>query len=82
MKPHTITRWGLLIRSHNRLDGLREHLDFADGLPLLFLTRKAARAFSERHYAYMRERKDLRAEPHGWLMPRPVRVTVTVETAT
>ncbi len=44
-----------------------------------FLTRKAAREWAEKHFGYIKGRKDLRIEPHCWRMPRPVRVKVTVE---
>lgn len=70
-------RWGLLWRSRNRLDGLKEYLMY-DGraLPVLFVTRSDARAWAERQYGYIRHRADLRREPHGWMLPRPVRVSI------
>lgn len=52
------------------------HLLFNNGLPLLFKTRDDARAYAAREYGYIKKRPDLRAFPHGWRMPRPVRVTV------
>jgi hypothetical protein len=69
--------WGALFRSRNRLSGYREHLcgdDFCR--PLLFRTRAEARAWINKRYGYIRTRKDLRAEPHGWLFPKAVRVEV------
>lgn len=44
----------------------------------LFNTRRQCRAWIEEAWGYLRTRPDLRAEPHGWRMPRPVRVSVTV----
>lgn len=68
-------------RSDNRLDGKRTHLLThwkTSALPALFLTRKEARQFIESEYGYLRERHDLKAEPHGWKMPLPVRVRVSL----
>jgi len=45
----------------------------------LFRTRRAARDYIRRHYGYIAQRADLQAQPHGWRMPRPVRVRVTLE---
>jgi hypothetical protein len=46
---------------------------------LTFKTRAAALAFINDRYGYIRDRADLRREPHGWRMPIPVRVRITVE---
>lgn len=71
--------WVLLWRSVNRLDGVTEHIvNGMDCLPKLFYTRVQAIAFREEHYADLR-RKDLRSEPHGWRLPRPVRATIKAE---
>jgi hypothetical protein len=42
----------------------------------LFRTRHDCRAFIEERYGYIRTRSDLRREPHGWMVPRAVRVEV------
>ncbi len=68
-------RWGLLRRYENRLDGYREHIMFENCLPLLFLTRDAARKYASENYYYYKC-PDLRREPHGWKMPIPVRVKI------
>ena len=76
----TKVRWAVQWRSENKTDGYREYL-FSDGCACgtqLFETRAAARAFIEYQYAFLRDRPDLKREPHGWKMPRPVRVSVTV----
>lgn len=53
---------------------LRREIEAA--LVKLFASREAARSFAVTHYGYIRTRRDLRAEPHGWRKPAPVRVTV------
>ncbi len=49
---------------------------------MLFRTRAECRAWIDEHYGYIRTRADLRAEPHGWRMPRAVKVRVVLEAAT
>lgn len=79
--PRTKERWGVLWLSENRLDGTTRHVMWEAGLPLLFETRREARVWIEHRHGYIRGRSDLRAEPHGWRMPRAVRVRVTIEAA-
>ena len=78
---NTRTLWGVLWRSDNLVDRRTEHLMGTPelGLPVMFKTRRECREHIEARYGYIRGRKDLRAEPHGWLMPKAVKVTVTVE---
>lgn len=47
--------------------------------PLLFKTRRSARAEIARRWGYIARRPDLRRAPCNWRMPAPVRVRVTVE---
>ena len=47
-------------------------------LPLLFRTRREARAWIEEKYGYIKTRKDLRSAPHHWRLPTAVLVTVTL----
>lgn len=68
--------WAALWRSQNRLDGVSEHVLYDDGLPKLFRTKREAQAWINTHYGYIRTRLDLRGEPHGWRMPRAVKVNV------
>lgn len=77
MRP--IIRWGLLWRSRNLVDGETQHIIMCDCLPVLFRTRREARAYASEHLGYIRPRLDLRREPHGWRMPQPVRLTITPE---
>jgi len=73
------SRWGVLWRSENKLDGRREHLMGRGGALPLFKTREEARTHIKQNYLYIKNRPDLRREPHGWKMPIPVRVTITPE---
>lgn len=67
--------WGLLWRSKNKLDGLCEHLIYTqECCPKFFTTRKSAQRYAKELYGYIKERKDLRQEPHGWRMLRPVKI--------
>lgn len=70
--------WGALWRSKNNLDGAREHLLRENLLPVMFTTRAEARAYIAEKYGYIKARKDLRCEPHGWRMPRAVPIIVSV----
>ena len=69
--------WGVLWHSKNRLDGLQEYLIHKDSVPALFKTRTQARAFIAENYGHIVHRKDLRQEPHGWRMPRAIKVIIT-----
>lgn len=73
--------WAILHRSDNRLDGHREWLE-GDAKhatrTLLFPSRAAARGHVADKHGYLRNRPDLREEPHGWHMPRPVQVRLTI----
>jgi hypothetical protein len=86
MKAYRRNYWGILWRSDNMLDGKRQHLVFGSFYepkgpgPTLFLTRAEAREFRDKHYGYIRTREDLKREPHGWKLPRVVRVRATYAT--
>jgi hypothetical protein len=71
--------WSALWRSENKLDGKREHLLFENYFPVMFRTRKQAREYINARYGYIKERKDLQQEPHGWKMPTPVRIKVVTK---
>lgn len=69
--------WAAMWRQRNKLDGIRLQLIYSECCtPVLFRTRKDAKAWIDREYGYIRSRADLRKEPHGWRMPVPVKVTV------
>lgn len=69
--------WGLLWRSKNRRDGVVEHLLYVNCLPVLFATKKEASAYAAREWSWLKTRPDLRREPHGWRMPKPVKVRLS-----
>jgi hypothetical protein len=81
--------WAIKHIHNNNLDGYREWFEGAASVDKptelagydtkVFATRQQARQYIEEHYAYYRKRPDLRAEPHGWQMPRAVKVQVTVQ---
>lgn len=60
--------------SRNRLDGVTRYLLYDNCLPVLFRTRREIREYIEKRYGYIKDRKDLRVEPHGWRLPRAVKV--------
>jgi hypothetical protein len=70
--------WGVMWRYKNKLDGKMEYLVYNAGRPVLFSTRKEAREYIDEKYGYIRQRPDLKSEPHGWKMPIPVPVDVVV----
>jgi len=83
--------WAIKMRSENRLDGKREWFLGRYVLPItacptqldghktaVFRTRKVARQFVNDTYGHLRDRPDLRAEPHGWKPPHIVRVNIEI----
>lgn len=66
--------WGLLWNSYNQADGFSQYLLYDNCRPLFFDTREEARHYARLKYGYIKERKDLRDEPHGWRMPIPVKI--------
>lgn len=73
-KSYPLNKWGLEWYSKNKLDGVTRHLIYEDCLPVLFHSRQEARSFCNENYGYIKTRKDLRKEPHGWRLPRPVKI--------
>ena len=45
-----------------------------------FRTKKDCQTFINENYAYIRTRKDLREYPHGWRMPKPIKVSLRANT--
>ena len=81
--------WAVKWESNNQLDGHRawlcgcaQHMlrpsHLAGYTTMVFKSRREAREYISRRYGYIADRPDLKQEPHGWKMPRPVRVTVSV----
>ena len=88
-KEWTIRAWGIqLVWSAKSLDGAKKLLagcanvkrppELAKAVCYMFATRKAARDHINKEWGYIKTRQDLREYPHGWLMPRPVRITVSI----
>lgn len=80
----TSVRWGVLWRTNAAsIDGTREYIVGDYPRPThCFTSRAQARAFIKERWGYIAARPDLRKAPHGWMIPIPVRVRVTVELAT
>ena len=76
MSDKPIIRWGALWRSSNKLDGLTSHLLCENHLPVIFISRRKCREWIADRFGYIKHRKDLQSEPHGWKYPRPVRVSI------
>lgn len=75
-----VEAWGVLWKSKNKLNGVSQHICRDDNcVPALFNTRKEARKFIDLHYGYIRTRIDLQHEPHGWRIPKAVKVKVDVK---
>jgi hypothetical protein len=77
LAPATCSAWAAIWHSKNKLDGETHHIIHHNLLPAMFKTRKQTLAFIEKEYGYIRHRRDLQTEPHGWRMPKPMRVTIT-----
>jgi hypothetical protein len=73
--------WGLQWYSKNKLNGETRHLILCieNHVPVLFRTRKLARLYAQNRYGFIKNRKDLRNEPHGWRFPQPIKVQVTIK---
>ena len=70
--------WAAEWYSRNRLDGVTRNIINANYVPALFRTRRQCRQFIEEKYGYIKSRRDLRAEPHGWRMPTAIKVKVEI----
>ena len=70
--------WAALWHSENALNGVTEHLLYERCVPVLRQTRAEIRRYIRDYYGEISRRGDLRAEPHGWRVPRPVRVSISV----
>lgn len=71
--------WAGLWQSKNKIDGSREHILCENTKPQLFRTKKECKEWIDKRCGYIKNRKDLRSEPHGWRMPVPVRVKITYD---
>jgi hypothetical protein len=70
--------WAAEWYQHNQLDGITRRIVYDDRcLPALFRTRRECRDYITEKYGYIKTRKDLRQEPHGWRLPYPVKVEIS-----
>jgi len=69
--------WAAEWHSKSHLDGEVRHIMFESGFPKLFRTRRECRDWIKLTHGYIKERQDLRDEPHGWRMPVAIRVELT-----
>ena len=74
-----MTLWAAEWRSDNLLDGKNRHIIYDNLLPKLFRTRRECRQFIQKRYGYIASRPDLQQEPHGWHMPRAIKIKITPE---
>lgn len=72
-------RWALIAGYKNKLDGTINCFICEYCQPKLFSTRKDAREYANRKYGFIKTRKDLREEPHGWRFSRVVKVRIEIE---
>jgi hypothetical protein len=83
LTDYKAVRFAVVWRSRNTLDGYHEHFVTTSRACVdLYRTRKEAREAAEATFGYIRDRPDLKAEPHGWMMPVVRRVIVTVKIVT
>lgn len=69
--------WAAEWYSKNNLGGITRHIIYNhDCFPALFHTRRECREFIKSKYGYIAERDDLQREPHGWRIPKPVKVEI------
>jgi len=72
--------WGVLWQAKGYLGGSREHLlRDNDCRVVMFTTRKKCREWINESHGYIKTRKDLRAYPFGWRLPKPVKLKITYE---
>ena len=77
-KPDLIA-WAVEWHSRNpdgECQGLCWHPEDGPGEYRMFNKRYKCVAYINKRYGYIRGRADLRGEPHGWRLPKAVRVEV------
>ena len=83
MISHRSTAWAPEWHSRNRLDGDQRYFMCEPKPPYvrLFKTKRACRAWIRETHGYIAKGRDLRTEPHGWFMPKAVKVNVRITKA-
>ena len=77
IRPTQPCRWAVLWHS-DAFDGCSRYFLWNGTQPWLFRTRREARTHIREKFGYIRERPDLRGQPHGWHVPQAVRVEVAL----
>jgi hypothetical protein len=73
-------RWAILWQSSTNLMGIDAiSCGTSQTNIMIFHTRHEARKEIWIRFGYIKDRPDLKSEPHGWKMPKPVRIKLTVE---
>ena len=75
------TCWAVVQIRDNKTDGYRENFARCRNAerqpgPKLFRTRAKARKWRDEIFGYIRNRPDLKAEPHGWRLPQVRKICV------
>jgi hypothetical protein len=70
--------WAGQWHSKSSLDGDVRHILYENCLPVLRRTRSEMREYIEQKYGYIRDRADLRQQPHGWRIPQAVKVEIII----
>lgn len=76
--------WGIIWRERRGCGPVVESLLVGDPerWPLIFRTRREARAFIQHRYGYIARRPDLRGPGWGWRMPQARRVRISIDSVT
>lgn len=70
--------WGIIRITKGGIDGDTERLmysNYRDGW-LIFRTKRECKEYIDEHWSYMKTRRDLRVYPHGWRLPKPVKIEI------
>ncbi|KKN76881.1 hypothetical protein LCGC14_0365320 [marine sediment metagenome] len=68
--------WAAEWRSKNIQDGESRHILYDNCLPALFRTRRECREYIKARYGYIAHCPDLQTEPHGWKVPKAIKVDI------
>jgi len=71
--------WGVLWIQKGSIDGDCESLVYKDCKPVMFSTKRECKKFIDETYKFITARKDLRRYPHGWRLPKPVKLRINYQ---
>jgi hypothetical protein len=75
MGKKEIERWCILWSPGKKNKMTGDHIIFKDCIPKMFTSKKDCKKWIDQEYSYIKERKDLRAAPYYWRLPKPARIT-------